>query len=155
MQTVCKAVRKQAVCGSKPGGSTAYDLRESCVKKDRAAANASRRSSKSATTKILELSKFYMKEIKQLADRKDDIKDLSLDIPATFEPGLDHRLVEFYIGKARQSQNMTVRARIKKACDDLNSRLRTPALDFTRGLEMLVIAGAIAHYKQAMKDVAS
>lgn len=34
MQAICKAVRKQAVCGSKPGGSGAYTLRESCVKKN-------------------------------------------------------------------------------------------------------------------------
>jgi hypothetical protein len=152
MQAVCKAVRKQSLCGSKPGGAEAYNLRESCVKKDRAAANAARRSTKAASDKMKELAKFYLKEISRLGDREKDIKDLSHDIPTNFIPGIDHRIVEKYIHNAKASVGLTVRARIKKACDEINRGLRRK-LEFTRGLEMLVIAGAISHYSQAMKDI--
>jgi hypothetical protein len=154
MQAVCKAVRKQSLCGSKPGGAAAYDLRESCVKKDRTAAKAAQRASNTAKAKILSLAEFYMKEIKKLADRKADMKDLSHDLPAHFVAGLDHRMVEIYINDAKKSQDLTVRTRIKKACDEINKGRRTQTpVEFTRGLEMLVIVGATAHYSRAMKDV--
>jgi hypothetical protein len=155
MQAVCKAVRKQSLCGSKPGGAAAYDLRESCVKKDRSATNAAQRASKTAKAKILTLAEFYSKEIKKLADRKEDIKDLSHDLPANFVPGFDTRLVEHYINHAKASQDSTVRARIKTSCDYLNRmrRAQTP-VEFTRGLEMLVIKGAMTHYSRAMRDIA-
>lgn len=153
MQAVCKAVRKQSLCGSKPGGASAYNLRESCVKKDRAAANAAAAGTKSLTKKIKDLLTFYKKEIKKIGDRLADIADFDHKLPPNYKPGQDSDILHTFIKRAKASQDMTVRARIKSAIDGKNATLRAP-LTLTHGFETLVLNAALDHYTVAVADIA-
>jgi hypothetical protein len=159
MQSICKAVRKQAVCGSKPGGSGAYNLRESCVKKD-ASARAPRapkvtpesielKKIKGTITKLL---KFYMSELKELDKRFTLIANVVANYPANFKAGNDHNISSIYIESAQRQQSLTVHARIKRACAEFNLG-RTNPIVLNPSLERLVISGAMKHFKSAFKEL--
>jgi hypothetical protein len=153
MQALCKAVRKQSLCGSKPGGAEAYNLRESCVKKDRFAANAAATNTKALTKKIKDLLNFYKNEIKKIRNRLADIADLDHKLPPNYKPGQDSDILHTFMKRAKASQDMTVRARIKAAIDKKNATLRAQ-LTFTHGIEILVLNAALDHYTVAVADIA-
>lgn len=157
MQTICKAVRKQAVCGQKPGGSSAYNLRESCVKKD-APSRAPRapkvtpesielKKIKGTLTKLL---KFYMSELKELDKRFTLIANVVSNFPANFTAGNDHNIADIYIESAQRQQALTVHARIKKACAMFNLGRANPIV-LNPSLERLVISWATKHFQSAFK----
>jgi hypothetical protein len=159
MQTICKAVRKQAVCGQKPGGSSAYNLRESCVKKDAPARapRVSRNSPESVELKkikgsITKLLKFYMSELKELNNRFAVIANVVANFPANFTAGNDHNIASIYIESAQRQQATSVHARIKKACAEFNLG-RTNPIVLNQSLERLVISGAMKHFQSAFKEL--
>lgn len=150
MQAACKAIRKQSLCGSKPGGAAAYNLRESCVKKDRAPTQAT----ESIKKKIKVLLTFYLKEKKKIGDRIADIADQNHVLPPNFKAGQELDIISMFVRDAKSSQDTTVRARVKKAIDERNAKLR-PQIAMTHGFEMLVLKGALTHYTQAIVDIAT
>lgn len=160
MQTLCKAVRKQAVCGSKPGGSGAYNLRESCVKKD-APARPPKSPKETPEAKELKkikkglhnLMKLYLKELKELKARDAQIANSSKALPVNFESGNDHDMTTIYVDSAQRLHASSVHSRIKKACAEFNMGRRNP-VGFNHALERLVISGAAAHFQSAFIELA-
>lgn len=159
MQTICKAVRKQAVCGQKPGGSSAYNLRESCVKKDApirtpripkaTPESVELKKIKGSITKLLKL---YIRELKELNARFTLISNVVSNLPTNFTAGNDHNIADIYIESAQRQQALTVHARIKKACVEFNLSRNNP-IALNPSLERLVISGAVKHFKSAFREL--
>ena len=150
MQTICKAVRKQAVCGKKPGGSLAYNLRESCYlvdKKDRVPSKR-KTDDNNVDKKLKELYDANMKELVKLKARQykilNHVKRPNQPLPT---PGWDQRVVRIFVAQAAENSKDTIRTRLRKACDTFNEKRGTRSkLEFTYALERLVLIGAINHY---------
>lgn len=147
MQAVCKIVRQRAVCGAKPGGASAYDLRESCIKKDKPRAGTKKKPEDARVLRMKELLSFSFKELRALKVRQAYLKKLQSRPEPLPKPGYDHHLVKKFLFQARENQHMSIRLRIKKVCDEFNEKRGARAqVYFNRSLEKLVILGAYNHY---------
>jgi hypothetical protein len=147
MQTICKAVRKQAVCGQKPGGSGAYTLRESCVKKikDTTKPPQKPRSSKKYDDYI----DFVKRDLKKVMQRRTILIKTQLPMNSTLpRAGIDNMLAQHFLKHAKDKQDQSVHSRIKDACDEYNRRLRknivlTPILEVHVIISITLVYGTI------------
>ena len=152
MQTICKAVRKQAVCGQKPGGASAYDLRESCVAKEKKPRKPTKKSADTeAVARIKALLTFSRKELIKLTGREKVIITKIRPPPQPLpRPGHDHRIARIFIFQAKDNQHLSVHNRIKAACDKFNEKQGPRSkVEFNYAVERLVIMGALNHYHMA------
>jgi hypothetical protein len=156
MQAICKIVRKRAVCGEKPGGHAAYNLKESCMLKEKGPKREKKpTAAERKLKKVQELFDFNQRELLRLKARQEKVvHHIKPDTDVLPRPGYDHRVIRIYIKKAKDSQDKTVRARIREAVDDFNARRgNRPELKFDYTIERLVIIGAMNHYLMASMDL--
>ena len=103
--------------------------------------------------KMRELLKVYTREYAKLKARQEVILQSTRELSSPPRPGIDHRVARIYI-KLTDNRHLSVRARIKLACDKFNeTRGQRAQIEFNQTLERLVILGAMNHYLMAMKDL--
>ena len=159
MFTICKEIRRLAVCGDRPGGANAYTLKESCiakVKNPAAVNNLPKKSTLLDSHKRLEsFLEFSKSELTKLIVRETQLRKMKTPPPVVKPvPGSDHHVVKRYILDAKKHPNDSVRKRIKLACEYLNSKRRPEKhVVFNYAMEQLVIMGAINYYTGVMIEL--
>jgi hypothetical protein len=160
MQAICKAVRKQAVCGSKPGGSGAYTLRESCIKNNpEPRKKQPNKSSKQDAVDALRLKtyvEFVEQDFARFKVREEQLRRMTPPAGQIVPPpGSDHSVVQKVILDSKDQQTQSVHARIKAACIKFNAKQGNTRRNivFNHTVERLVIMGVTNHYTGVLKEL--
>lgn len=149
MSAACRASRKTAVCGPKPGGEAAYYFKESCVLKDR---SQTQRRCK-GDDKIKQYVAFCKKEMAKLVVRNTTILNAkSLRYSPLPILGLDIALSTTYVKSAKQHADLTCHERIKLALEKY-CKVFKKDIKLTATIERLTIMASLFHYGSVLNEL--